>query len=292
MALAGCVRVLASVSRAAGLLCTLCVMLGLSFACSPIPYNTASDSPYARPVKPEDLYYEEADQGPTRIEPGDSLEVVVRRGGGEERSLVTVRDNGRVYVGSLDIEVKNLTTSEAEARITEQAATIIRNPRVEVSIKAKRIQLRKQRVFLLGGGFGSPVSGSFLGGGGAKLAELDRKTSVGQLVAALGYNDYAVLDDVRVIRGDARKPEVIPVDLQRFFQYGDRSQDIVLKDNDIVFLPRQRIGDWNAFLAKMNQTLILLLGSQTLSPTELTDFLQRNNIQPIQVPSISVIAPR
>src|SRR2546425_9703362 len=81
MALAGCVTVLASVSRAAGL---LCVVLGLSFACSPIPYNTTSDSPFARPVTPEDLYYEEAEQGPPRIEPGDSLEVVVRRGGRSE----------------------------------------------------------------------------------------------------------------------------------------------------------------------------------------------------------------
>jgi len=288
MALAGCVRVLASFSRAAGLLCTLCVVMGLSFACSALPYNAASDSPYARPVKPEDLYYEEADQGPPRIEPGDSLEVVVRRGGGEERSLVTVRDNGRVYVGSLDIEVKNLNTSEAEARITEQAATIIRNPRVEVSIKQKRIQLRKQRVFLLGGGIGGPGTGAFLAAGGAKLAELDRKTTVGQLIALVGYNDLAVLDDIRVIRGDARKPEVIPVDLQRLFQYGDRSQDIVLKDNDIVFVPRQRIGDWNAFLAKISQTLVLLLGTQTMSPKELTDFLQRNGIQPVQIPTITV----
>jgi len=119
------------------LLCTLFVVLGMSFACSPVPYNTSSDSPYARPVKPEDLFVEEADQV-FRIEPGDSLEVVVRRGAGEERSLVTVRDNGRVYVGSLDIDVKNLTLPEAEARITEQAATIIRNPRVEVSIKQKK----------------------------------------------------------------------------------------------------------------------------------------------------------
>jgi protein involved in polysaccharide export with SLBB domain len=293
MALAGCVRVLASVPRAVGLLCTLFVVLGLSFACTPVPYNTSSDSPFARPVKPEDLYIEEtSDQGLPKIEPGDSLEVVVRRGAGEERSLVTVRDNGRVYVGSLDIDVKNLTVPEAEARITEQAATIIRNPRVELSIKQKRLLLRKQRVFLLGGGTGTPATGNFLAFSGAKMAELDRKTTVGQLLAQVGYNDYAVLDDIRVIRGDARKPEVIPVDLQRFFQYGDRSQDIVLKDNDIVFVPRQRIGDWNAFLAKINSTLILLLGSQTLSPKELTDFLQRNNIQPVQVPSISVIAPR
>jgi len=262
--------------------------MGLSFACSPVPYSTSSDSPYVRPVKPDDLYYEEADQGPPRIEPGDSLEVVVRRGAGEERSLVTVRDNGRVYVGSLDIDVRNLTLPEAEARITEQAATIIRNPRVEVSIKQKKLQLRKQRVFLLGGGIGQPTSGAFLTVGTAKIAELDRKTTVGQLIAQVGFNDLAVLDDVRVIRGDARKPEVIPVDLQRFFQYGDRSQDIVLKDNDIVFVPRQRIGDWNAFLAKINQTLILLLGTQTMSPEVLSKFLQDNNIQPVQVPSITV----
>lgn len=292
MALAGCVRILASVSRAVGLLCTFFVVLGMSFACSPVPYNASSDSPFARPVKPDDLYVEEvSDGGLSKIEPGDSLEVVVRRGAGEERSLVTVRDNGRVYVGTLDIDVKNLTVPEAEARITEQAATIIRNPRVELSIKQKKLLLRKQRVFLLGGGFGQPGTGTFLAAGAAKMAELDRKTTVGQLLAQVGFNDYAVLDDIRVIRGDARKPEVIPVDLQRFFQYGDRSQDIVLKDNDIVFVPRQRIADWNAFLAKINSTLLLLLGTQTMSPEALTKFLQDNNIQPIQLPSISV-APR
>ncbi len=270
------------------MLCTLFVVLGMASACSPVPYTASSDSPYARPVKPDDLYVEEiSDQGLPKIETGDSLEVVVRRGSGEERSLVTVRDNGRIYVGSLDIDVKNLTVPEAEARITEQAATIIRNPRIEVSIKQKKLLLRKQRVFILGGGIGAAVTGT-LGAGAAKFAELDRKTTVGQLIAQVGFNDLAVMDDIRVIRGDARKPEVIPVDLQRFFQYGDRSQDIVLKDNDIVFVPRQRIGDWNAFLAKINQTLFLLLGTQTMSPEALTNFLQQNNIQPLQVPSITV----
>src|SRR3989441_8156705 len=96
MALAGWVRVLSSGSRAVGLLCTLFVVLGMSFACSPVPYNTSSDSPFARPVKPEDLYIEEtSDQGLPKIEPGDSLEVVVRRGAGEERSLVPGLENRR-----------------------------------------------------------------------------------------------------------------------------------------------------------------------------------------------------
>src|SRR5260370_32428876 len=199
MALAGCVRVLVSVARAAGWSGTLFVVLGMAFACTPVPYNASSDSPYARPVKPEDLYVEElSDQGLPKIEPGDRLEVVVRRGGGEERSRVTVRDNGRVYVGSLDIDVKNLTVPEAEARITEQAATIIRNPRIEVSIKQKKVLLRKQRVFLLGGGTGQPGTGAFLTTGAAKMAELDRKTTVGQLLAQVAFNDLAVLDDVLV----------------------------------------------------------------------------------------------
>src|SRR3989475_7210750 len=177
MALAGWVRVLSSGSRAVGLLCTLFVVLGMSFACSPVPYNTSSDSPYARPVKPEDLYVEDiSDQGLPKIEPGDSLEVVVRRGAGEERSLVTVRDNGRVYVGSLDIDVKNLTVPEAETRITEQAATIIRNPRVEVSIKQKKVLLRKQRVFLLGGGIGAAATGTLVAGGGEIRGTAEKKT--------------------------------------------------------------------------------------------------------------------
>lgn len=277
---------LASLARAVGLVCALVALLSPSFGCSPVPFTSGAQSPYARPVKPEDLYVEESEQGPPKIEPGDSIEVVVRRGAGEERSTVTVRDNGRVYVGVLDVEVKNLTVPEAEARLTEEVATIIRNPRVEVAIKQKKLQLRKQRVYIIGGGSGAGA-GAILAGI-ARFIDLDRKTTVGQLVAQVGYNDVAVLDEVRVIRGDARQPVVIPVDIQRLYQYGDRSQDIVLKDNDIVFVPRQRIGDWNAFLLKINPTLNLLLGAQTLSPEALVKFLTDNNIQPVQTPTINV----
>lgn len=279
-------RALSAVPKVVGLFCTL-VVLSVPFGCSPVPFSPGAQSPYARPVKPEDLYIEESDsQGPLKIEPGDSIEVVVRRGAGEERSTMTVRDNGRAYVGSLDVELKNLTVPEAEARLTEQMSGIIRNPRVEVSIKQKKLQLRKQRVYVIGGGSGA--GGGAILTGIARFVELDRKTTVGQLIALVGYNDVAVLDDIRVIRGDARKQEVIPVDIQRLYQYGDRSQDIVLKDNDIVFVPRQRIGDWNAFLAKINPTLTLLLGAQTLSPEALVKFLTDNNIQPVQTPTINV----
>jgi len=267
-----------ALSKALMLWCVLAA-LTLPGGCSPVPYTSGAGSPHLTPIKPENLYVEESDQGPPKIEPGDSIEVVVRRGAGEERSLVTIRDNGRAYIGALDVDLSDLTVLEAEVRITEHAATILRNPRVEVSIKQKRLQARKQRVYLLGGG---------TAGGGARFTDLDRKTTVGQLIAQVGYSEVAVLDDIRVIRGDARKPEMIVVDIQRLYQYGDRSQDIVLKDNDIVFVSRERIGDWNALLTKINPTLTLLLGTTTLSPEALTRFLQRNDIQPVQAPTINV----
>jgi len=274
-----------AVGKLVGLCCALVAVLGPAWGCMPVPYMSGTDSPYARPVKPEDLYIEDV-EGPPRIEPGDTLEVVVRRGAGEERSTTMVRDNGRVYVGSLDVEVKDLTVPEAETRLTAEVATIVRSPRVEVSIKQKRLQAHKQKVYVIGGGSGAGA-GVILTGI-ARFVDLDRKTTVGQLIAQIGYNDFAVLDDIRVIRGDARKPEVIPVDIQRLYQYGDRSQDIVLKDNDIVFVPRQRIGDWNAFLSKMAPTLNLLLGTQTLGPEALVKFLRDNNIQPVPIPAFSV----
>jgi len=268
--------------RSLALCCALAV-LTLLLGCTPVPYSSGTASPYTRVVTPADLYTEESEQGPPKIEPGDSIEVVVRRGAGEERSTVTVRDNGRAYIGALEVDLTNLTVSEAEVRITEQAATIFRNPRVEVAIKQKNFQVRKPRVYLLGGGAGG-------GGGSARFSDLDRKTTVGQLIAQVGYNEFAVLDDIRVIRGDAKNPEVIAVDIQRLYLYGDRSQDIVLKNNDIVFVSRQRIGDWNAFLGKISPTLALLLGTTTLSPDALTRFLQRNDIQPVQTPTINAPA--
>ncbi len=292
---------LVSLTRAVGAVCALVALLSPSFGCTPVPFTPGAESPFARAVKPEDLYVEEA-EGPLKIGQGDELEVVVRRGAGEERSTVTVRDNGRIYVGAVDVEVGDRTIPDAEARIAEQLTTIIRNPRVEVTIKKKKLERHKERIYIIGGGVGrgsglgtGAGTGEFLTGGAAGgiggfigFADLDRKTTVGQLIASVGYNGFAVLDDIRVIRGDSRKPEVIPVDIQRLYQYGDRSQDIMLKNNDIVFVPRQRIGDWNAFLEKINPTLNLLLGSATLSPEALVKFLSNNNIQPVLVPTINV----
>jgi protein involved in polysaccharide export with SLBB domain len=61
---------------------------------------------------------------------------------------------------------------------------------------------------------------------------------------AESYNDTALLDEIRVIRGgDLNKPQIILADVSRALTYGDLSRNLALQENDIVFVPRERLGD-------------------------------------------------
>src|SRR5437870_4872919 len=104
----------------------------------------------ARSVSPDALIAEtegraRGDKSPTNpaaepkeiIEPGDGLEILVQRGAGEEKYTPPVRANGIITVAFVDIDVKGLTESEAEARITEELTEVIRNPRILVRITQK-----------------------------------------------------------------------------------------------------------------------------------------------------------
>ncbi len=88
--------------------------------------------------------------------------------------------------------------------------------------------------------------------------------TLSQLMAqAGGWTDGALFDEARIIRGDLNKPEVVEVNLGRLVLNGDRRIDQFLRPNDIVYIPRTRIANWNAFLAQLRPTLdFLVLGSQ------------------------------
>jgi polysaccharide biosynthesis/export protein len=86
------------------------------------------------------------------------------------------------------------------------------------------------------------------------------------LAMAGGPTASAVLESVRVVRGDLRSPQIVEVFAGSFTGAPDRSQDIVLQTNDLIVIPRSRIGDWNAFLAQLRPTLeFLTLPLQSVS---------------------------
>lgn len=94
------------------------------------------------------------------------------------------------------------------------------------------------------------------------------------LAMAGGPTGSAVLESVRVIRGDLSSPQVVDVFAGGFTTPQDRSQDIVLQTNDVIVIPRSRVGDWNAFLAQIRPTLEFL----TLPLQPVAEYLLLRNL--------------
>ncbi len=83
--------------------------------------------------------------------------------------------------------------------------------------------------------------------------------TLGQLVAqAGGWTDAARYDQAAVIRSAAGVTEILTVDLRRLLLEGDRRIDQFLKPNDVVFVPRTPIANWNAFIGQIRPTFDLI----------------------------------
>lgn len=250
----------------------LCLLLAVAIGVGPqgcrnpaqsdLPPSALAPPGTPIPLLPKGLVYaDETEISPALpIDPGDTLEIVIRRGAGEERLTSVVRENGTVTVAFQEITVRGLTAAEAEARIQEQVSAFIRNPVITVTLKKKRVPVKRIFVF---GDVNKP--GQY---------PMTRGMTVLQAIAtAENYRETAVLDQVRVIRGDLERPEILTADLSRLFTYGDFSRNYSLEENDIVFVPRTRVGDFaaqaNVVLPVVFAALLPLYFAQlwvTLSP--------------------------
>jgi polysaccharide export outer membrane protein len=198
------------------------------------------------PLPKGDVYADETQVDPeTPIEPGDTLEVLIHRGTGEEKYTSVVRESGRVHIDFLDVNVRGIPAVQAEARIQEAFGPYLRNPRVQVALKKKSAKVK--RIFVFGD---VKKPGTY---------PMSRNMTVLQAIAmADNYNESAYLDEIRVVRGNLDKPQVLTADLARAFTYGDLSRNLSLEENDIVYVPRERLGDATAFGQKI--AYILWLG--------------------------------
>ena len=188
-------------------------------------------------VDPEDL-----------IESGDTLEVVVRRGAGEEKYASTVRANGLITVSFMDINVKGLTEAQAESAVSNKLAGVIRNPRVQIRI-AQKVVPRLKNYYVLGE-VKTP----------GRLPLGRNMTLLQALTQAQGYTDVAALDKVVVISRLGEKPSIRVVNLENVLAQGDLKADALVQPNDVIFVPRNKVGDWNVYMLKMNPVINNILG--------------------------------
>jgi protein involved in polysaccharide export with SLBB domain len=80
--------------------------------------------------------------------------------------------------------------------------------------------------------------------------------TLSQLIAqAGGWSNGALYEEARIIRPDTDKSEIIGINLARLVLDGDRRVDQYLRPNDIVYIPRTKIANWNVFLSQLRPTL-------------------------------------
>jgi len=83
--------------------------------------------------------------------------------------------------------------------------------------------------------------------------------TLAQLIAQVGgWTDAARYDEAAVIRSAAGVTEILTVDLRRLLLEGDRRIDQYLKPNDVIFVPRTPIANWNAFIGQIRPTFDLI----------------------------------
>jgi protein involved in polysaccharide export with SLBB domain len=158
------------------------------------------------------------------IGPNDILKIVVY-GVQEYSNDVEVSKEGKVLVDNVGlIKVAGLTIEAAKARIKQQMAATAYSSlaRGESKLDISLGDIRNIHITVIG----AYKSGTF------NVASISNVISA--LSEAGGPNAIGSYREIEVIRNNKIFTKV---DLYRFLQYGDQSQNIGLKDNDIIRVP-------------------------------------------------------
>ncbi len=74
-----------------------------------------------------------------------------------------------------------------------------------------------------------------------------------------GLGKDAYLPDIRIIRADRDSPQILAVNFERFMEQGDLTQNLALRDKDVLIIPTRPIANWNKFIQDINPSLGLIM---------------------------------
>ncbi|MBI4355773.1 MAG: polysaccharide biosynthesis/export family protein [Candidatus Omnitrophica bacterium] len=184
------------------------------------------------------------------VNPGDVLEVYVWQQSDLTRDVI-VRPDGIISLPLAgDLYAAGRTLPELDDEITEKFGQFVRDPDVTVALKKTETGATKfidvslaikrfggTKVIVMGQVKAPGVYGPT---GDARLAEV--------VAMAGGASVDADLRSVFVVHGGQQYPEVIRANLSQFIRQGDAVQNIALRPNDIVYIPRTFVATTTDFL--------------------------------------------
>ncbi|CAB1063600.1 hypothetical protein D1BOALGB6SA_8383 [Olavius sp. associated proteobacterium Delta 1] len=168
-----------------------------------------------------------------KIDPGDTLEISLWEGNKQQKEDFLVRPDGKISFGFVeDIYIKGLTASELDKNLTIYLKEYVKNPRIDVVVK----RYNSKYIRVVGAISNNARSGdSSDSGTGPGLYKLRGKTTALEIITrAGGPTQNANLKNVSFRR---KNGESSTLNLYKAILQGDQSQNPVLDDGDLVFLP-------------------------------------------------------
>lgn len=166
----------------------------------------------------------ERERATYRIGPADLLEVSVYQEKDLERKVRVSPDGVITMPLAGSVKVAGLGVADAEQAVTERLKRFLIAPQVSIFIA----EYGNKQVYVLGE---VAKPGSYVLPTEAGLTVIEAITMAG------GFSQYAAPDRTRVIRKKPGGSANIPIDVSAVTKRGDKSKDIQLEPNDVVFVP-------------------------------------------------------
>lgn len=137
-------------------------------------------------------------------------------------------------IGALD--VRGMTRKGLESYLNQAYSGLYERVDIQVTIRSEK----GKRYFVVG-----------------EVEAPGPKTFVGDLTIFEAVHEAAPRDEtanlgrVQLIRGDPVDPLIIMVNFHDFIDYGDTTYNVIVRENDIVYVPPTVIGTFAAFVKKL-----------------------------------------
>ena len=172
-----------------------------------------------------------------KIDAGDTLEITLWEGTTPKREEILVRQDSKISFGFVeDLTVKGMTFSELDGLLTTYFKEYVKNPRIDVVVK----EYNSKFINLIGAiAFHGP------GTGPGKYKLKSNATALEMITQYGGMARDADLGNIKIRR---KNGQTISLDLFKAINRGDLSQDLVLDDGDLVFVPTLAEGGNRVFV--------------------------------------------
>jgi polysaccharide export outer membrane protein len=150
---------------------------------------------------------------------------------------VTVRPDGKITLQLIgDVEAVGLSPRELDDRLTQAFSAELIQPDLTVIIR----QFARHQVWV----------GGEVNGPGLQQLQVGM-TALNAIMGAGGFNSTARMTEVVIIRrGPDARPYGWKVNLKQVLYDADMSRDVVLQPYDVIFVPREKIAQFNDFVQK------------------------------------------